>query len=516
MLDFKAEWSISFAGCGFMGIYYVGACSCILQRCPRFIKDASKISGASAGALIAAALSVGIPLDKCCADLMFMAKEARKHRLGPFHPAYDLLRIVRDSLIKSLSDDAHVLATGKLCVSLTRVSDRKNFLVSEFDSREELIQALLCSCFVPLYCGVIPPTYRGVRYMDGAVSDNQPRCHVKNTIIFSPYAGESDLCPRASTLNFHEVRFKNMSIQVNSENMYRVTSTFFPPQTEEMAEICQNGYIDALRFLQENKIMCPLTDLISDSPMRSLETDAPEPSCCELMKSLAEVGCRENTQENRLRAAQEHWWLDKRLIEKLPLNIKKALCEACRETHTAGGLLSHMTEYLPKIPQILPVGSACSLAQRLVNWIPDVPKDVGWLYGMADNIYKQAWRGKEEDYDCETSLRRSKSLPSGLNLPNLSQENLNDLPVTPEATPTSSLTFTWPKQNKLDLMPLTPPPTPTCSPTSAFDDVSSESPKGEGRGWGLGKAVGWIRNVTSEKTENLKKIDFLTLYPTFK
>lgn len=46
------------------------------------------------------------------------------------------------------------------------------------------------------------------------------------------------------------------------------------------------------------------------------------------------------------------------------------LCEACRDAHSPGGLLSHMTEYLPKkvssylqIPA-LPVESARSLAQR--------------------------------------------------------------------------------------------------------------------------------------------------------
>ncbi len=62
MFDLKKDWSISFAGCGFMGIYYVGATSCILERFPRFIQDASKIYGASAGALMAAVLTVGIPL----------------------------------------------------------------------------------------------------------------------------------------------------------------------------------------------------------------------------------------------------------------------------------------------------------------------------------------------------------------------------------------------------------------------------------------------------------------------
>lgn len=45
-----------------MGIYYVGVTSCILERFPRFIQDARQIYGASAGALMAAALSAGVPL----------------------------------------------------------------------------------------------------------------------------------------------------------------------------------------------------------------------------------------------------------------------------------------------------------------------------------------------------------------------------------------------------------------------------------------------------------------------
>lgn len=45
-----------------MGVYYVGACCCILERFPRLIQDASKICGASAGAVMAAIISVGIPI----------------------------------------------------------------------------------------------------------------------------------------------------------------------------------------------------------------------------------------------------------------------------------------------------------------------------------------------------------------------------------------------------------------------------------------------------------------------
>lgn len=66
MLDLKKDWSISFAGCGFMGIYYVGAASCVLERFPSLIQDASKICGASAGALMAAVVTLGLPLGEFC------------------------------------------------------------------------------------------------------------------------------------------------------------------------------------------------------------------------------------------------------------------------------------------------------------------------------------------------------------------------------------------------------------------------------------------------------------------
>uniref|UniRef100_A0A4W5PHT2 PNPLA domain-containing protein n=1 Tax=Hucho hucho TaxID=62062 RepID=A0A4W5PHT2_9TELE len=68
------------------------------------------------------------------------------------------MKMLCDSMERDLPADAHLRASGRLCVSLTRVSDGKNVLVSEFDSDEELLQALLCSCFIPFYCGVIPPS----------------------------------------------------------------------------------------------------------------------------------------------------------------------------------------------------------------------------------------------------------------------------------------------------------------------------------------------------------------------
>ena len=78
--------------------------------------------------------------EQFCVDVLSMAKDARQQTLGVFHPTFSLLQRVQESLMEKLPEDAHRRASGKLCVSLTRMADGKNVLVSEFESREELIQ----------------------------------------------------------------------------------------------------------------------------------------------------------------------------------------------------------------------------------------------------------------------------------------------------------------------------------------------------------------------------------------
>ncbi|XP_026802289.3 patatin-like phospholipase domain-containing protein 2 isoform X1 [Pangasianodon hypophthalmus] len=255
MLTSDNKWNISFAGCGFLGIYYFGVYSCLLERAHHLIKSTSKICGASSGALIAAMIACEMSPAKCCENLMAIAKEARKGMLSSMHPSFNLLKLTRQLMVRELPDNAHLLASGKLCVSLTRLSDGKNVLVSEFTSKDDLIQALFCSCFFPLYCGVVPPSYHGTRYVDGALSDSAPYSTLKNTITVSPFSGESDICPYDNPVYCQEVRHCNMSININLANVHRVIQAFFPPEPEVMAEICHNGYKDALMFLKQNDLL---------------------------------------------------------------------------------------------------------------------------------------------------------------------------------------------------------------------------------------------------------------------
>ncbi|XP_034508867.1 patatin-like phospholipase domain-containing protein 2, partial [Ailuropoda melanoleuca] len=186
------------------------------------------------------------------ANIIEVSKEARKRFLGPLHPSFNLVKTIRGCLLKTLPADSHERASGRLGISLTRVSDGENVIISHFSSKDELIQANVCSTFIPVYCGLIPPSLQGVRYVDGGISDNLPLYELKNTITVSPFSGESDICPQDSSTNIHELRVTNTSIQFNLRNLYRLSKALFPPEPTVLREMCKQGYRDGLRFLRRN------------------------------------------------------------------------------------------------------------------------------------------------------------------------------------------------------------------------------------------------------------------------
>lgn len=64
MFPLDSAWNISFAGCGFLGVYHIGVASCLQEHAPFLVANARKVYGASAGALTATALVSGACLGK--------------------------------------------------------------------------------------------------------------------------------------------------------------------------------------------------------------------------------------------------------------------------------------------------------------------------------------------------------------------------------------------------------------------------------------------------------------------
>ena len=79
-------------------------------------------------------------LGKITDNVLRLVQKARARLLGPFHPFFDLHGYINEGLHKVLPENIHELASGRLFVSLTRVWDKTNTIVSEFKSKEEVIQ----------------------------------------------------------------------------------------------------------------------------------------------------------------------------------------------------------------------------------------------------------------------------------------------------------------------------------------------------------------------------------------
>ena len=200
---------------------------------------------------------------------MSLVKDARARSLGPLSPGFNLNEILLRDMRCGLPTDAHIRATGKLFISLTRVSDGKNVIVSDYKSREELIQVLLCSCFVPLYSGFFPPKYRGVRYVDGGLSNNLPAFH--DTITVSPWSGNSDICPRNDgSVSLVDLSFVNTSIQLTASNLYRVSTMFFPPDPEVLKNFCCQGFRETVQYLRDHGLFETVHPLRNNMSFSSL------------------------------------------------------------------------------------------------------------------------------------------------------------------------------------------------------------------------------------------------------
>uniref|UniRef100_A0A8C6UWR3 Patatin-like phospholipase domain containing 2 n=1 Tax=Neogobius melanostomus TaxID=47308 RepID=A0A8C6UWR3_9GOBI len=347
MFPLDAPWDISFAGCGFLGIYHVGVASCLLEHAPFLVHNARHIYGASAGALTASALVTGVCLGETGAAIIGVSKEARKRFLGPMHPSFNLVKIMRHMLHQTLPEDGHLWATGRLGISLTRVTDGENILVSQFNTKEELVQ----------------------RYVDGGISDNLPQYGRKNTITVSPFCGESDISPRDTSANIHELWFTNTSIQCTLGNLYRVSKALFPPDPKVMKAMCKQGYKDALHFLKRNDLL-RLNYLYQER----------------LVMANSEGEDCDNTRNNVMERSDEDetFEIDDHILEILPPALQKALMEACTEHRS---LMRSIRNLLPvrmastlMLPFTLPMESAMSLTLRLLEWLPDVHEDIGWIH----------------------------------------------------------------------------------------------------------------------------------------
>uniref|UniRef100_A0A182ULQ6 triacylglycerol lipase n=1 Tax=Anopheles merus TaxID=30066 RepID=A0A182ULQ6_ANOME len=377
--------NLSFAGCGFLGIYHVGVAVAFKKYAPHLLLH--RISGASAGALAACCLLCDMPLGEMTSDFFRVVNEARSHSLGPFSPRFNIQTCLLEGLQKFLPPDAHERVNGKLHISLTRVYDGKNVIVSQFNSREDLLQALLCACFIPVFSGLLPPRFHGVRYMDGAFSDNLPTLD-ENTVTVSPFCGESDICPRDNSSQMFHVNWANTSIELSKENINRFGRILFPPKPEILSSFCQQGFDDALNFLHRNNLISCTRCLA----VQSTFVVAEQPSACLEEKILEEYDpecseCQECTQHRK-----------NALVGSMPDNVLTVFQTYIEQAnkglinwvfrHRGGKLLTALS-----LPAILPADIVCATLTKLATLA--VPDRMRFLAQLENRLAYRKPFGKE-------------------------------------------------------------------------------------------------------------------------
>ncbi|XP_037371049.1 1-acylglycerol-3-phosphate O-acyltransferase PNPLA3 [Talpa occidentalis] len=384
MLDPERGWSLSFSGCGFLAIYYLGVCRCLAEHAPHVLRDARMMFGASSGSLLCAVLLSGLSFDQSVQIFMDLALWAQSPNLRIFRPSINLMEFMRAVLRQHLPDNIHERLSGKVYLSLTRVADWKNVLVSEFQSKEEVIDALLCSTFIPFYCGFIPPSFRGVDYVDGGLSNNSPYMDSRTTITVSPYYGENDIGPRNISMNLLAIDFNSLHMHACAENTCFMIWSLWPPSHKVLLEFCVQGYLDTVRFLEEKGIC--------DRPQRSLSAPSEELQVLVPPQPQGVAAPEEKPGDELLaylRCNIQQW--DESFLQIMSPTFILALRHTMKETD---GYLGKICNLLPVkvlsyalLSCMLLVELAFYVVWRLALWVPRIREDLPRLQGVASRAY---------------------------------------------------------------------------------------------------------------------------------
>ncbi|CAH8616925.1 unnamed protein product [Dicrocoelium dendriticum] len=253
--------NLSFAGCGFLGVYHIGV-GCCLRRYASHLYHNRPIAGSSAGAVAAAALICDCTPADVVRGWCSIFHSCQQYLLRACDLRFSISEYLRELLSRILPSDAHLLCSGRLNISLTSCGTGENIIVSQFRDKDELISAILCSSFLPFFSGFVPPSFRGQPVLDGGFSNNL-LCLDRMTITVSPFTGEADICPMNAewkcgyrNLASQQVEavlgtifFFGNSFHVNWNNFKRFLGMLWLPDPETFMSLVTQGYTDALRFL---------------------------------------------------------------------------------------------------------------------------------------------------------------------------------------------------------------------------------------------------------------------------
>ncbi|KAK6135415.1 hypothetical protein DH2020_030834 [Rehmannia glutinosa] len=233
----------SFSAAGLLFPYHLGVAQLLIEK--GYIKETTPLAGSSAGAIVCAAIASGTSMQEALKATKILAEDCRLRGT-----AFRIGAVLRDILDKILPDDAHIRCNGRVRVAVTQILWRgpRGLLVDQFDSKEDLINAVFTSSFIPGYLAPRPATmFRNRLCVDGGLTLFMPPTSAAETIRVCAFP--------ASRLGLQGI---GISPDCNPENRASPRDLFNwalePAADDILDKLFELGYLDASVWAEENPV----------------------------------------------------------------------------------------------------------------------------------------------------------------------------------------------------------------------------------------------------------------------
>lgn len=238
----------SFSAAGLLFPYHLGVAHFLIQN--GYIKETTPLAGSSAGAIVCAVIASGASMEEAMKATKILAEDCRNRGT-----AFRLGAVLRDVLQTFLPDDAHIRSNGRVRVAVTQLLWRpRGLLVDQFDSKEDLINAVFTSSFIPGYLAPKPATmFRNRLCIDGGLTLFMPPTSAAQTVRVCAFP--------ASRLGLQGI---GISPDCNPDNASSPRQLFNwalePAEDVILDRLFELGYLDAAVWAKEN----PVEKLVQD------------------------------------------------------------------------------------------------------------------------------------------------------------------------------------------------------------------------------------------------------------
>ncbi|XP_019418463.1 PREDICTED: patatin-like phospholipase domain-containing protein 2 [Lupinus angustifolius] len=232
----------SFSAAGLLFPYHLGAAHFLIQN--GYIKETTPLAGSSAGAIVCAVIASGASMEEALKATKVLAEDCRNQGT-----AFRLGAVLRDVLVNFLPEDAHIRSNGRVRVGVTQLLWRpRGLLVDQFDSKEDLINAVFTSSFIPGYLAPRPATmFRNRLCVDGGLTLFMPPTSAAKTVRVCAFP--------ASRLGLKGV---GISPDCNPENVCSTRQLFEwalePADDAILDRLFEFGYLDAAVWAKDNPV----------------------------------------------------------------------------------------------------------------------------------------------------------------------------------------------------------------------------------------------------------------------